>query len=242
MVVWSQQSMGRVRQHVNPLALHFLEPRAERIAVPDHLGPRCPIEVELGCADGKFSFELAQGHPDRFVVGLDIREKVISANRKQIAELGISNLAFGYVNMGVDLDRVFESASVARFHLLFPDPWFKSRHRKRRVIEPDLLGTIADQLEDGGELHFASDVFEVALEALDELESPLACSLGFRNLASPWSFWRGNPFGASSRREDTTLRRGQRVWRMRFVYDAPSSASVSTGGSGTASSSDSQFS
>ena len=38
-----------------------------------------------------------------------------------------------------------------------------------------------------------------------------------RNLAGPWSFWRGNPFDAASRREQTTLARGQRVWRTRFV-------------------------
>jgi tRNA (guanine-N7-)-methyltransferase len=217
-----------------------MEPRAEPVARPDHLGPECAVEVELGCADAKFSFELASRHPDRFVVGLDIRQKVIDANEAQVVQMGLSNLRFGYVNMGVDLDRVFARKSVQRFHLLFPDPWFKSRHRKRRVIEPQLLETLADQLLDGGELHFASDVYEVALEALDELESSHAEGLGFSNMAGSWSFWRGNPFGASSRREDTTVRRGQRVWRMRFRYGSPDSSSSETAGSGAASSSASQ--
>ena len=42
-----------------------------------------------------------------------------------------------------------------------------------------------------------------------------------RNLISPWSFWRGNPFEAESRREQTTLTRGQRVWRMRYGLVSP---------------------
>lgn len=205
--------MRGVRQHVNPLTGHFLVARADAIAIPAGLAR---VEVELGCAEAKFSFDLAAAHPDWLVAGLDIREPMIQRNRERAARLGLGNLAFGYVNLNVDLDRVFAPASVDRFHVLFPDPWFKARHQKRRVVEPGLLGVIARQLRPGGELHFASDVFEVALAAMDELEADEALALGFENLAGPWSFTRENPCDASSRREDTTLARGQRVWRMRY--------------------------
>jgi tRNA (guanine-N7-)-methyltransferase len=184
---------------------------------PAHLGPGCHTEVELGCADAKFSFDTARAHPQWFVVGLDIREKVLEDNRTRAGAEGLRNLTFAYVNLGVDLDRVFGSGEVDRFHLLFPDPWFKSRHRKRRVIGPRLLAVLRSQLRPGGELHIASDVFEIALEAMAELEQPEVARLGFRNVIGPWSFWRGDPFAASSRREDTTLARGQRVWRLRYL-------------------------
>ena len=59
----------------------------------------------------------------------------------------------------------------------------------------------------------ASDVFEVALEIMEVVE---ACPR-FANMLGPWSFWRGNPFAAESRREATTIARGQRVWRMRYA-------------------------
>lgn len=206
----------RIRQHVNPLALKFAVPRANFVNRPSHLPANCEVDVELGCADGQFSFDLAQTHPDRFVVGLDIREPVIVANNEVVDRLGITNLRFAYVNLNVDLDRVFAPNSVDRFHLLFPDPWFKQRHQKRRVVEPELLRTIHRQLRPGGELHFASDVFDIALEAMFELELPLAQHLGFRNKLDSWAFWRGNPFPAASRREDTTRRRNQRVWRIRY--------------------------
>jgi tRNA (guanine-N7-)-methyltransferase len=180
------------------------------------LAPEASVEVELGCADAKFSFDFARARPDVFVVGLEIREPLVERNAKWAARDGLDNLRFAYVNMNVDLDRVFAKASVDRFHILFPDPWFKARHQKRRVIEPGLLRTLADQLKPGGEVHYASDVYELTLEALAEFESDEARDLGFHNLVSPWSFARENPVAFQSRREDTTLARGQRVWRVRY--------------------------
>ena len=203
----------RIRQHVNPLALRYLEPRAVRIQAPAHLGPGTPIEVELGCADAKFCFDLAAADEERFVVGLDIREKIIEDDRDRAQRLGLRNLEFAYVNLGVDLDRVFGAGEVARFHLLFPDPWFKARHQKRRVVDLDLCAVLRRQLQPGGELHVATDIYDLALDAMAELEHPES---GFENLAEPWTFWRSNPFPATSRREDTTVQRGQRVWRLRY--------------------------
>ena len=214
--------MGRrVRQHVNPLALKYTTPRAVPVERPSHLGPDAPVDVELGCADGQFSFQMAEAHPERFVVGLEIREKVVEINRRKVAELGLRNLAFGYVNLDVDLDRVFAPRTVDRFHILYPDPWFKNRHHKRRVVKLELCKVMASQLRPGGELHFASDVYEVALEALSELETPEVEALGFTNLAGEWSFWRGNPYPAASKREDTTIKRGQRPWRICYRFQPP---------------------
>ena len=105
-------------------------------------------------------------------------------------------------------------------------------------MERDLLDCLAAQLECGGELHFASDVFDLGLDALSELES--AHTLGFRNLCGPWTFARDYPWPAQSRRERTTLRRQQRVWRLRFAYEGPGASSSSVG-SGKASGSSAQF-
>jgi tRNA (guanine-N7-)-methyltransferase len=174
------------------------------------------VEVELGCAEGQFSFQLAQNAPQRLVVGLDIREPLIRRNRERAAAEGLSNLLFAYVNLNVDLDRVFPEGSVDRFHLLFPDPWFKGKHRKRRAVDQDLAGLLCRQLRPGGELHVASDVFDLALDAMAELEDPRPGALGLRNLAGPWSFAKHSPVEATSTREDTTVGRGQRVWRLRY--------------------------
>ncbi len=205
--------MRGIRQHVNPLGLKYIEPRAEPIEWPAHLPADAPVDVELGCAEAKFSFDLAARDPHRRVVGLEIREAMVERNQERRRRLGLANLRFGYVNLNVDLDRVFPAASVDRFHLLFPDPWFKKRHEKRRVMTPELLAVIARQLKPGGELHFASDVWAIGLEGLAELEDA-GPALGLHNSRGPWRFTRENPYGVASRREVTTLARGQRVWRV----------------------------
>jgi tRNA (guanine-N7-)-methyltransferase len=204
-----------IRQHVNPLGAAYLEARAEAIAIPTRYAD-APIDVELGCAEAQFSFALARAEPERFVVGLEIREPMVALNQSRVREQGLTNLAFGYVNMNVDLELVFPDARVDRFFLLFPDPWFKPRHRKRRVVESQLLASMARLLVDGGEVHFASDVFELALDAMFEFESQEAARHGFEPIGEAWSFLRENPLGVCSRRERTTISRGQRVWR--FAY------------------------
>ena len=205
--------MRKIRQHVNPLGEHFMRVRARPALRPAGLDPDCRVEVELGCADAEFSFQLAANHPDWMVVGVEIREPCLERNRERVQQLGLANRVVADSNLNVDLDQVFAPRSVDCFHLLFPDPWFKERHRKRRVIEPELVRVIAGQLRVGGELHVASDVWDVALEIMEVVEE---CPQ-LRNRLAPWSFWRGNPCDAQSRREDTTLRREQRVWRMRYV-------------------------
>lgn len=214
----------RVRHHVNPLGTRYLEPRAQAVRAPPSLGADPPLEVELGCADAQFSFQLARARPSTMVVGLEIREKLVTLNQRRARDEGLPNLSFAYVNLNVDLDRVFMPRSVDTFHLLFPDPWFKAKHHKRRVVDPWMLEVVCGQLRSGGELHVASDVFEVALAAMAEIEDPSVEHLGLRNQLGPWRFWRGNPFGAQSRREDYTRAAGQRVWRMRYSLTTEAAA------------------
>lgn len=218
--------MHRVRQHVNPLSVRYIDARAQPLRPPPALGPNPRIEVELGCADARFSFQLAQARPESFVVGLEIRERVVALNQARATTLGLHNLAFAYVNLNVDLDRVFSPGSVDAFHLLFPDPWFKPKHHKRRVVDPGMLEVVCQQLRPGGELHVASDIFEVALAAMEEIEDPANEHLGLHNRLGPWRFWRGNPFAAQSRREDMTLARGQRTWRMRYSLSSSPNSSI----------------
>ena len=96
----------RIRQHVNPLAAKYVAVRARAIEVPAHLGPTAPCDVELGCADAQFTLELARRHPERVVVGLDIRERIVEFARRDAEAAGLANVRLAYCNMNVDLDRV----------------------------------------------------------------------------------------------------------------------------------------
>ena len=111
-----------------------------------------------------------------------------------VERFGLRNVHSVFANLSVDLPRLFPPASVARFHLNFPDPYWKKCQHKRRVVSPGLMTDLHDRLVPGGEVHVASDVFDIALEAMAELES----ADGFTSLPGPWTFLRASSFGARS--------------------------------------------
>ena len=202
--------MGRrIRQHVNALSLGHLVSRAQRICIPS----QSEVEVELGCADATFLFERCEREPHRFYVGVDIRREMVDrVNRRALAE-GKAQVKGVYGNLLCDLGSLFPEATVDLCHINFPDPFFKRSQHKRRFLTQALLGDLSRILRPEGLLFFQSDVFEVALEALEllELSAPQ-----FTNDLEPWSFMPRNPFGACSRRERSCETRGLRIWRLLF--------------------------
>jgi tRNA (guanine-N7-)-methyltransferase len=95
----------------------------------------------------------------------------------------------------------------------FPDPWFKTRHRNRRVLDPALASDLAGVLRPGGELFFQSDVFDLSLDAMSVLEDEPRLA----NVFGPWSFTKqDNPYGTRTTREERVLEDGKPVWRMLY--------------------------
>ena len=201
--------MTRVRHHVNPLRNTFLERDVAALELPAG-----PVEVELGCADARFLFERAPHVPETLLVGLEIREPLVDQVNRMAAELGLGNLRAHFANINVDLGRLFADERLTRVFVNFPDPWFKRKHKKRRLMTPELVETLHRKIAPGGELFFQSDVWDLALDALAVIEDAPAL---FRNLLGPWSFTRENPFGVQSLREVRCEARGERIWRMRYV-------------------------
>jgi len=199
----------RIRQHVNPLKSDLLE-----IADVPRLAPRPgqPLEVELGCAEAHFLIDRASAEPHALLVGVEIRRELVEAVNLDGERRGLGNLRSVFANMSVDLPRLFGEASVRRFFLNFPDPWFKSRQHKRRVIGPGLIAELARALEPGGELYVMTDIFELALDAMAALES----SPHYESAVGPWTFARANPYGAKSRRERRCEQEGAPIWRLLY--------------------------
>ena len=199
----------RVRHHVNPLGSAYLAPSRDLPALP----ARGAMEVELGCADARFLFERAPRNPETFFVGVEIREPLVDLVNRQARETGLDNLLAVFANINVDLERMFADGRLDRVFVNFPDPWFKRRHQKRRLMSPEVVELIHRKLRRGGELFFQSDVFDLALDAMAAIESEPRL---FTNTEGEWSFLRDNPFGSKSLREVRCEERGMRIWRMRY--------------------------
>jgi tRNA (guanine-N7-)-methyltransferase len=199
----------RVRQHVNPLLVHFDRFRGDRPSLPADR----PIEVEIGCADAQFLFERAVADPTRAYIGLEIREELVHQVNRRARTARVPVHAV-FCQAQLHMAEVFPPATIDRVYLNFPDPWFKPSHRGRRMIDRKLAVGIHAAMRSGGEVFVQSDVWEVALDAMDVFER---LPDRFTNLGGEWSFWRdGNPYGARSWREQNAEETGLPIWRMRY--------------------------
>ncbi|HEY7376568.1 MAG TPA: hypothetical protein VIF57_30695 [Polyangia bacterium] len=199
----------RIRQHVNPLKSDLLDiahvPRVEA-------EPGRALEVELGAAEAHFLIDRARADANAQFVGVEIRRELVEAVNAACAAVGPANVRSVFANMSVDMGRLFRDGSVGRFFLNFPDPWFKSRQHKRRVIGPGLIAEIGRALVPGGELYVQTDIFALALDAMAALEADDA----FSSVAGAWTFLRESPYEAKSRRERQCEAEGVRVWRLLY--------------------------
>ncbi|MCG5054055.1 MAG: tRNA (guanosine(46)-N7)-methyltransferase TrmB [Myxococcales bacterium] len=203
-------SSRRVRQHVNPLRSDLLSiDDVPRVEGP----PGASLEVELGSAEAHFLMDRAVETPDRHYVGIEIRIEMVHKANREAAHRGLAGKVRSvFANISVDMPRLFAPHSVSRFFVNFPDPWFKERQHKRRVIDPSLVDDMLDALVDGGEIYVNTDIFELALDAMQALEM----NPGVRNVLSPWTFLRQSVFSSRSRRERQCERDGTKIWRLAY--------------------------
>lgn len=197
----------RARQHVNPLSLVFETYQGTQVK------SEMPLEVEIGCADAQFLFQKAEVDPNKSYIGLEIREKLVDdVNQRAAREK--KNVKAIFCNASLHLTTIFEKHSIDRVFINFPDPWFKSRHHKRRMINRELLEQLSKVVKKDGEVFFQSDVWDVALETLELFEE---MSHLYKNQAGEWSFWKqGNPYGVRSWREENAANTGLDVWRLMY--------------------------
>ena len=200
----------RIRQHVNPLKSNFFQIPVE----PPELPAGVPVEVELGSAEAHFLMGRAVEDPARFYVGVEIRRDHVAAANAICEQQGLAQVRSVFANMSVDLRRVFPDRRVSRFVLNFPDPGGKARQQKRRVMSPELVAELSGLLVAGGEIYVATDVFEIALDAMAALESDPAQR--FVNLRESWRFLLQSPFAARSRRERQCEAEALHIWRLGY--------------------------
>jgi tRNA (guanine-N7-)-methyltransferase len=155
----------RIRQHVNPLRSDFLDISPKPLCLPAGR----PVEVELGSAEAQFLIERAAEEPERSYVGVEIRRELVEQSNRRCQQLGLAQVQSIFANITVDLPRLFGAVGVSRFFINFPDPWFKQRQRKRRVVNEELILQLEQLLAGDGEIHVATDIFDIALDAMAAL-------------------------------------------------------------------------
>lgn len=140
-----------------------------------------PMELDIGCGEGSFLLAMARQFPERRFLGLErllgrVRKVCRQAERDRLSNLRVLRLESAYA-----LECLLPAESFARLHLLFPDPWPKKRHHRRRILQAANVPHLRRVLEPGGELLFKTDhadYFEAGLLAIAEAG-------GFEEMAWP---------------------------------------------------------
>lgn len=129
-----------------------------------------PLEIDLGCGDGRFTLEMAEHYPDRNFLAVErllgrVRKVCRGAEKRGLGNVRVLRLESLYT-----LEWLLQKECVDRLHLLCPDPWPKAKHHRRRLFQEPFLKAVVRVLKPGGELLFKTDhdeYFEWCEEHLD---------------------------------------------------------------------------
>lgn len=156
------------RHHVNPLMSRLMEP-LQPVQWEEHLvDPSLPLHLDVGCGDGSLMRAMAAAQPARNWLGVDIRDSYIAGALGEVPVLG--NLHYVQANLLFNAGAVLGSlpAPVASVSVMYPDPWFKAKHHKRRLMTAEFLAALAPYVAPGAPLHFQSDSWDL-FAAAEEL-------------------------------------------------------------------------
>ena len=209
-----------MRQHVNPLSQFFQLP----LSLPSKNilfeKSHYPIHLDIGSAKGEFLIELATKHPDWNFVGLEIREPLVSLCEKKRRKLELTNLKFLFCNVNVSLDEWLSDldfGQLKRVSIQFPDPWFKRKHFKRRVLKTNILNSIAKAMSKDGEIFIQSDIFkliEYMTNTIDKNRYFTRKNLG--DLRSKDK----NPYNVMTDREIFSIKKNLLIYRVMYIRNS----------------------
>lgn len=132
-------------------------------------GRQAPVVLEIGFGMGDATAKIAQALPDTNFIGCEVHEPGVGALLKHIGEMGLTNLRLIQHDAVQVLEHMIADQSLAGVHIFFPDPWHKTRHNKRRLIQAPLVAHLVTKLAPGGYIHCATDWEPYAQQMLEVL-------------------------------------------------------------------------
>ena len=164
-----------------------------------------PVWLEIGFGSGEHLLAQARANPGVGIIGAEPYANGVASLLGKLRDAPSENVAV-HAGDARDLMDVLPPASIARAFLLYPDPWPKARHHRRRFVTPEHLGPLARAMAPGAVLRVATDIPDYVRQTL--LEVPRA---GFRWTAeraadwrAPWPDWIRTRYEAKAVREDRT--------------------------------------
>jgi tRNA (guanine-N7-)-methyltransferase len=170
------------------------------------------VWLEIGFGSGEHLLGRANEHPEVCFFGCEPFQDGVVKVLDAIETGGIQNIRV-FSDDARDLLRALPPGSIGRTFVLFPDPWPKRRHVKRRLLSPSMFGLLAGIMRPGAELHIATDIGDYATGILLAAREEGS----FRWRVSAASSWRERPAGwIRTRYEEKAIAAGRRCYFLGF--------------------------
>ncbi|MEM7057859.1 MAG: tRNA (guanosine(46)-N7)-methyltransferase TrmB [Pseudomonadota bacterium] len=161
------------------------------------------VWLEIGFGGGEHMLAQAQANPEIGIIGAEPFINGVAKLLAAIEQAGVSNVSVTDADARDVMD-VLPAASIARVFLLYPDPWPKTRHHKRRFVNPAQLNQLAKVMAPGADLRIATDISDYVRHSLLILGQHPDFSWTAerpKDWREPWPDWPGTRYEAKALRE-----------------------------------------
>eukprot|EP01031_Cornospumella_fuschlensis_P011325 gene11325-13843_t len=186
--------------------------KPERLEAEATFGRKAPLVLEIGFGMGGATAEIAATLPDHDFIGCEVHEPGVGALLNGAMTQNLSNIRVYSCDALEVLRDCVADASLERVLLFFPDPWHKSRHHKRRIVQPAFAELVRSKLRIGGVLHMATDWEHYAEHMLEVMN----VAPGYRNLAEDGRYVPRPEERPITKFERRGERLGHGVWDLKF--------------------------
>jgi tRNA (guanine-N7-)-methyltransferase len=189
----------------------LLNYQAAPLDAPAAFGRTAPLILEIGFGMGEATAHIARVRPDDNFLCCEVHEPGVGALLKRIGEHDITNIRILQHDAVEVIDHMLPLGTLDGVHVFFPDPWHKTKHNKRRLIQSPLVAKLAARLKPGGYLHCATDWQPYAEQMLEVLgQEPLLANTAEGYAPQP-------AYRPLTKFENRGLRLGHGVWDIVFT-------------------------
>jgi len=175
-------------------------------------GRQAPVILEIGFGMGDSLIEIAANHPENNYIGIEVHRPGVGRLLGNIGEQALTNLRVMQFDAVEVLKKQILDNSLSAVYLFFPDPWHKTRHHKRRIVQDDFVQLIRKKLAIHGQFHMATDWDAYARQVLKTMKK----APGFKNCASDEEYMPRPEYRPTTKFERRGERLGHGVWDILF--------------------------
>lgn len=176
-------------------------------------GRTAPTIIEIGFGMGASLAEMAERHPENNYIGIEVHRPGVGALLKLVEAKQLTNIRVFNADAINVLDQKIPKNSLDAVYLFFPDPWHKSKHKKRRIVQAEFANKIAEHLKPNGQFHMATDWEDYA----EHMMGVMSACKAFKNLSGEGQFTPRPSHRPLTKFEQRGQKLGHGVWDLVFI-------------------------